>query len=120
MSGDTAAASAISFPGRSAALIAMKNSGTAANQFAGDSTSAVEVSWFQITEIAGGTSTLTLDLFDGTTAYPFHPAAALIANQELMYGRGWYLPKGWFLRATCSVTANISIVGLQTIPQQTT
>lgn len=117
---DTAAASAISFPGRSAATIALINAGTGANAFAGDATAAVQVSWFQVTEIAGGTANLTLDLFDGTNAFVFHRLAALTAGQELMYGRGWYLPKGWSLRATCSITANVSIVGLQTIPLQTT
>ena len=73
-----------------------------------------------MTEIAGGTANLTLDLFDGTTAYVFHRLAALTAGQEIMYARGWWLPKGWSIRATCSVASNISVVGLQTIAAQMT
>lgn len=115
---DTAAASAFAYPGRSAQQIATIITGTGATAFAGNATGAVQVSWFQVTEIAGGTANLTLDLFDGTTAYVFHRLTPLTAGQELMYGRGWWLPPSWFLRATCSVGSNISIVGLQSLPGQ--
>ena len=116
---DSSAQSAFSFPGRTAQPIGLINSGTTAFAIsASTSKAAGQVVWFQVTEIAGGTANLTLDLFDGTTAYVFHRLTALTAGQELLYARGWWLPIGWSIRATCSIASNISVVGLQTIPAQ--
>jgi hypothetical protein len=113
---DTSAASAFGFPGTTAEQIAMKITGTGPTVFAGDAASAQQVAWFQVTERAGGTASLTIDLFDGTTAYIINNLAAMTARGEYLYGRGFWLPPGWFLRVTTGSANQVDVVGLATIP----
>jgi hypothetical protein len=64
------------------------------------------VPWLQINENAGGAPSLTLDLYDGTTAYYLgaggvvYKTKALTAGQSVTFSEGIVVPKGWKLRAT--------------------
>lgn len=118
MSGDVSHGSAFSFPGRTAQAIAKIITGTSPVSIAGSTLGPMQVVWFQVTEVAGGTANLTIDLFDGTTAYILHPLAAMTAKQELFYGRGFWIPVNWSLRITTSVSLNAHVIGLATIPAQ--
>lgn len=69
------------------------------------------VPWVQVNENAGGTPSLTLDLYDGTTAYYLgaggvvYKAKALTAGQSVTFAEGIVVPKGWKLRATSNNAA---------------
>jgi hypothetical protein len=76
------------------------------------------VPWVQCNEDAGGTPSLTLDLYDGTTAYVLgaggvtYNAKALTAGQSVTFSEGIHVPVGWSLRAKSSDAAGkITIVG---------
>ena len=116
---DTAPGSAFSFPGRSATPILANLSTTSPVQIAGDSTRAVQVVNFQVAETAGGTASLTIDVYDATTstAYILQPTAAMTAKAQYFYGRGIWLNPNQFLRVTIS-GGTASVVGLATLPGQ--
>lgn len=76
------------------------------------------VPWFQANEDAGGTPALTVDLYDGTTAYLLgaagvvYSAKALTAGQSVTFGEGYVVPKGWKLRAKSGDAAGkVTLVG---------
>jgi hypothetical protein len=114
---DSDGASAFSFPGGAAAPIHVKVATSTATIIAGNANYAVQVAWFQVTEIAGGTATLTIDIFDGTTAYLLRNALAMTAKAEYLYGRGFWLNPGEFLRVTTSSANQVDVIGLTTIPK---
>jgi hypothetical protein len=58
-------------------------------------------------EVAGATPTLTLDLFDGTTAYRLRNALAMTARQTFIFNEPIVLPVNWSLRATASAADQI-------------
>lgn len=109
---------AFQFPGGSATPIAMKITGTSPTAIAGNALYAVIVAWFQVTEIAGSTtSVLTIDVYDGTTAVIIHRGLAMTAGQELLYDlRGYWLNPGQFLRVTTSTANTADVTGLATLP----
>ena len=60
-------------------------------------------------EIAGSTPTLTLDIYDGTTAYYLQNAVAMTARQRLVLDLLIPLKVGETLRATASAADQIDI-----------
>lgn len=79
------------------------------------------VPWLQVNENAGGTPALTLDLYDGTTAYYLGSASftwnakAMTAAQSLTFSEGIVVPKGWLLRVKSSDAAGkFDVVGAKT------
>lgn len=58
-------------------------------------------------EVAGATPTLTLDLFDGTTAYRLRNALAMTARQTFIFNEPITINSGWSLRATASAADQI-------------
>lgn len=83
-----------------------------------DADGAWYVPWLQCNEDAGGTPALTLDLYDGATAYVLgaggvtYAAKALSAGQSVTFSEGIHVPVGWSLRATSGDSSGkITIVG---------
>jgi hypothetical protein len=58
-------------------------------------------------EVAGATPALTLDLFDGTTAYRLRNAFAMAAKETFIFNEPITLNSGWSLRATASAADQI-------------
>jgi hypothetical protein len=85
------------------------------------------VPWVQANEnTGGGTPALTLDLFDGTTAYAIggsnvsYVAKALTAGQSVLFDMGIFVPKGWKLRGKSGdAGGKIDFVGVKTKRQTT-
>lgn len=117
---DVSPGSAFAFPGRSGTPILANIAVTTPVQVAGDSTRAMQIVWFQVTEIAGGTGNLTIDIYDAntSTAYVLQPLAAMTAKAQYFYGRGFWLNPNQFLRITTGTINTASVIGLATIPQQ--
>lgn len=68
------------------------------------------VPWLAIGENAGGTPNLTVDLYDGTTAYYQVAAGALWTAKQVTAKQGvifydLFVPKTWVLRVTSSDAA---------------
>lgn len=82
---------------------------------AGDAKSAVRVYWFQCTEIAGSTPTLSVEKYDGTLSYYLRHAVALAANGSYFFDAGLWLPPGSFLRVTAGTANQIDVVGLKSL-----
>lgn len=85
-----------------------------------DTDGAWYVPWLQCNENAGGTPSLTLDLYDiaNTTAYLIgaggvtYNVKALIAGQSVTFSEGITVPIGWRLRAKSNnAGGQIDIVG---------
>lgn len=76
----------------------------------------IRVPWFQVTEIAGGVATLTIDLYDGTTAYFLRNALAMTAKGTYLFEAGIWLNRGWFLRVTTSLANQADVVGTRSLP----
>lgn len=84
------------------------------------------VPWIQTNENAGGTHTMTMDLFDGTTSYALGAGGvtwkgkAFTAYQSVTFNEGILVPKGWQLRVASSDAAGkIDVVGVVTRRQTT-
>lgn len=99
------------FPGGSASIVGFKLTGTSAVEIAGSSTEPTRVAWFRITEIAGGTGNLTIEVYDAATltSYYIRYAAAMAAKATLLFEEGYPLGKNQFLRVTTG-TANTADV----------
>lgn len=91
--------------------VTVKVTGSTATTIVDGTDEAWYVPWLQINENAGGTPSLTLDLYDGTTAYYLgaggvvYKAKALTAGQSVTFSEGIVVPAGWLLRATSSDAA---------------
>ena len=79
------------------------------------------VPWFQVNENAGSTPSVTVDLYDGTTAYllgtggAVYKTKALTAGQSVTFSEGYVVPKGWKLRVTSNNAAGqITVAGTRT------
>jgi hypothetical protein len=67
--------------------------------------SATFIRSIQVCENAGSTPNLTIDIFDGTTAYLKRRALAVTAGTEILYTNEFMLPQGWSIRLTSSDAA---------------
>lgn len=79
------------------------------------------VQWFQVNENAGGTPSLTVEVYDGTTSYYLgsggvtYKAKALTAGQSVDFDKGYLVPLGYKLRVTSSDAAGkLEVSGLKT------
>jgi len=106
--------------------IATRLTGTAATAIVDGTDNAWYVPWVQANENSGGTPSLTLDLYDGTTAYyqgsggSVWRVKAMTANQSVTFDNGIFVPKGWKLRATSNNASGlIDLVGVKTKRQTT-
>ena len=70
------------------------------------------VPWFQVNEVAGGTQTLTVDVYDGTNAVYVGSDGGLTWNVKAVtaytsyfFTQGLVIPKGSLLRVTSSDVA---------------
>lgn len=63
---------------------------------------AMVIASIKVTEAAGGTPNLTIDAFDGTTAYFIRNAKPMLARETITEDELW-LPNGWKLRVTLNV-----------------
>lgn len=81
---------------------------TATTIYDADKSSALLLSIIAV-EHAGGTPTLTLDIYDGTTTYYLQNAVAMTARQRLQIDILVPLKVGEKLRATASVANQIDI-----------
>lgn len=77
------------------------------------------VPWVQVNENAGGTQTLTVDLYDGTTSYCLGAAnftwkaKAVTAALSLSF-YDIVVPKGWTLRVTSNnASGQFDVVGVK-------
>ena len=106
--------------------VAVRLSGSSATTIVDGTDSAWYVPWMQANENNGSTPSLTLDLYDGTTAYyqgsggAVWRAKAMTAGQSVTFNEGIFVPKGWKLRATSSDgSGRIDFVGVKTKRQTT-
>lgn len=79
---------------------------------------ATKKTWIErviVSEMAGGTPTLSLTLFDGTTSY-FIRNKALTAGETWVFDYGFPLPPGWKLRATAGTANQIDVTVVYLVP----
>lgn len=87
--------------------IAAKITGSTATTVVDGTDQAWYVPWLAVGENSGGTPNLTVDLFDGTTAYcqvaggTLWVAKAVTAKQGIIF-YDLFVPKTWVLRVTSS------------------
>lgn len=81
------------------------------------------VSWFAVNENSGATPSLTVDIYDGTTAIYLGAggsawkAKALTAGQSVVFDAGYAIPLGSTLRVTSSDAAGkMDVVGVALLP----
>jgi len=99
--------------------IAVKVTGNTATTIVDGTDNAWLVPWVQVNENAGGTQTLTFDLYDGTTSYCLGAtnatwkAKAVTAALSLTF-YDIVVPKGWLLRVTSGDAAGkFDVVGVK-------
>lgn len=97
--------------------IAVKITGNTATTIVNGTDQAWVVPWFQVNENAGGTQTLTVDLYDGTTSYCLGAASlvwkakAVTAYLSLTF-TDIEVPSGWLLRVTSNnASGQFDVVG---------
>lgn len=74
---------------------------------------------FRVSEYAGGTANLTVEIFNSNTSARYYLGAkdftwnvkALTAYQSLLFDDGYDLDLGDQLRITCSVASNVLVTG---------
>ena len=100
------------FPGGSASLVGFKITTTDPTAIAGSATEQTRVAWFQVTEIAGGTQTLTVELYDAntTTSYYLRNALAMTAKGAYLFETGYPLGINQFLRVTTGSANQVDVV----------
>lgn len=97
--------------------IAVKITGSTATTIVDGSLNAWLVPWVQVNENAGGTQTLTVDLYDGTTSYCLGAANAVWKAKTVTAALSltFYdivVPKGWTLRVTSNhASGQFDVVG---------
>lgn len=101
--------------------IAFKIANSTVTDIVDGSTEAWYVPWLQVNENAGGTPALTVDLYDGTTAYYIGTssftwnAKAMTAAQSLTFSEGIVVPIGWKLRVKSGDAAGkFDVIGVKT------
>lgn len=70
-----------------------------------------------VTEIAGGVSALSLEVYDGTTSFYLMNTKPMTARQTLEWD-DIPLEAGWKLRATASIANNIDVIAVVVEPGQ--
>jgi hypothetical protein len=80
---------------------------------AGNADSVVRIPTLSIAALTG-TPNLTIDVFDGSTAFLLRPLTAMTASTPVLFNDGIHLRKGTFLRITAS--AAVDVVGTTSIP----
>jgi hypothetical protein len=82
------------------------------------------IAWFRCSEYAGGTPTLTVEIYDGTTSFYQGSggftwiAKALTAKQSVLFDDGYVVPNGSTLRITASVGSQVLVTGVYIGKQQ--
>lgn len=106
--------------------IAVRLTGTSATTIVDGTDNAWYVPWVQANENNGDTPSLTMDLYNGTTAYYLGSGGsvwrvkAMTAGQSLTFSEGIFVPKGWKLRATSNhASGRVDLVGVATKRQTT-
>lgn len=107
---------AFTLPGSTATPIAVKITTTSPTIVAGDANYAIRVFWLNVAEIAGGTGTLAVDVYDGTTQFFLRHTAAMTANGVYFFEAGIWLNKGQFLRVTTGTANTADVLGLASLP----
>ena len=79
-----------------------------------NATGALTVEYVRVTEHTGGTPTLILDIYNGSTAYKIKGAKALTAYEVYTDRDPILLEPGWSLRATAGTINLIVITALYT------
>lgn len=102
-------------------IITLGQSGTGQGQF--------NVVWLRCNEYAGGTPSLTVEIYDVTNTISYYcgsngftwKAKALTALQSVLFDDGIVVPNGHQLRVTASVANQVMVMGVyvgkQTTPQ---
>ena len=87
--------------------IKVRITGNTATTIADATNNALFVPWFQVSEHAGSTATLTVDVYDGTNAVYLGDDSGLTWNAKAVtaltsyrFGQGLVIPKGSLLRVT--------------------
>ncbi len=83
----------------------------------------INVPWFRVSETAGGTQTLTVDLYDTKNAIAYclgdstnktWTALAVTAKQSVLFGEGYVVPTGFQLRVTSgAVGGGFDVTGIK-------
>jgi hypothetical protein len=106
-----------SLPGGTTDSILVHVTLTTPTVVAGNAASAIRVPTLSITALTG-TPNLTVDVFDGSTAFLLRALAAMTANTSVLFNDGIYLRAGSFLRITAS--AAVDVVGTTSLPNTQT
>lgn len=105
------------FPGGAANLLKQIITGTGITTISLGSDPGRAISWFRVNEYAGGTPTLTVEIYDGTNRFYLGSnsftwnAKAMTALQSLLFDEGYPLPQGSSLRITSNVANNVLVYG---------
>lgn len=96
----------------SAQAILSKITGNSVTTVIDGSTGTIYIAWFRVSENAGSTPNLTVEIYDGTTSYYLGDAGgstwvtkAVTAKQSLAFTDGYVIPYGSKLRITSSDAA---------------
>lgn len=113
--------SAFSFPGGVPQEIAVSLTSTSATDLAGSSAvGRTAVAWVQLSEIAGGTPTVSLYRYDANTSSSVYLFKNRVFDpgETVMYGEGMILAKNQFLRASSSAANQVDVYGLAVSQQR--
>lgn len=106
-----------SYPGGTVDAILAHVTLTTPTVIAGNATSVIRIADLSITALTG-TPTLTVDVFDGSTAFLLRAATAMTTGTSVLFNDGIYLRAGNFLRVTAS--AAVDVVGTTSLPNTQT
>jgi hypothetical protein len=106
----------VTYEGGAAGIIPKKLTTTAVTDIVAETNRCV-VKKVYVTEIAGGVSAFTLEVYDGTTSYYLMNAKPMTARQTIEWG-DIPLEGGWKLRATASIANNIDVIAVIVEPGQ--
>ena len=95
------------------AAVILSTTGATAIVTATTTTGALTVEHIRVAEVAGATPTLTLDIYDGSTAYKIR-VKAMTAGEVYTDTSPILLEPGWSLRATAGTINQAHVTALYT------
>lgn len=81
-----------------------------------ETTGAITVENVRCAEVGGATPTLTIDIYDGSTAYKIR-VRAMTAGEVYIDDAAILLEPGWSLRATAGTADRVHVTALYSLPR---
>lgn len=110
--------SVFNFPSTAAVPFNQIITGTGVTTISLGTTPGRSVAWMRVNEYAGGTPTLTVEIFDGTTSYFLGSggftwnAKPMTAKQSVLFDDGYVIPQGTSIRVTSNAGNSVLVQGV--------